>query len=446
MTPEETQTALLTDWLQSPPGTPAPEGLDPDVVAAVYTLRPDRAPPLQLSIDAILDGVQSGPFAVGVTRAGLEGGSSRKVVGRSARPPTRRTRSRAWWAIPGVGVSVAAFAVVVIAVKVGSSMFLQSPEMARFEQAPMSAAAPVAPVPVAATQSAPAPEQNAAAAAPAPPPPAGDAPSATPAAPTLADGAAGTADPARTPSVIAEAEAPAAQSGPTAAFDAPRDLEATVPASPGEAPAASGSAVGGASARLDSSSKTASDAVSSELARPDRAAASESADMASGDDEDLAVQKEKKSEATRRTPAPAAAPAPASAQAQGGGGGSATPFDYNPRFYTAYPELTTSYAAAIADESAGRYSTALTVYAGFLVSPHTDVAQDAAWRAARCLRALGRLDDALTTVQTGLRRSSANTPYRSNLYALEGELYNAQGKSADAAKAWSEAAKLNSAR
>jgi tetratricopeptide (TPR) repeat protein len=131
-------------------------------------------------------------------------------------------------------------------------------------------------------------------------------------------------------------------------------------------------------------------------------------------------------------------------QAQTGGG--STPFDYNPRFYAAYPELSTAYAAALANESAGRYSEALATYAGFLVSPHTDVAQDAAWRAARCLRSLGRLDDALTTVQSGLRRSSSNTPYRTNLYNLQGELYSAQGRSGDAQKAWAEAARLNAGR
>ena len=43
MTPDEQATQLAT-WLDQPAGAEAPEGLDADVVEAVYALRPDLAP------------------------------------------------------------------------------------------------------------------------------------------------------------------------------------------------------------------------------------------------------------------------------------------------------------------------------------------------------------------------------------------------------------------
>lgn len=433
MTPEETRAALLADWLKSPPGTPAPEGLDEDVLAAVYALRPDRAPPLGLTIDTILDGVESGPFA---PHPGLSGGSGRKDVSRRDPGPRRprRVGSRAWWAIPGAGLVLTALAVTLIAVKVGGSLYLQSPEMARLSEAPSAptsstptddAGAPAAPM-----LDAPAPDA---------------APSATAAAPRPMEEINEAPPPAKAPSTIAEAgssaglsDAPADElAGPTTRERDAAPTTATV------APAAVPTAP-----PLDVAA--ASPAPAPELAKSSSSARGySSADKMAGDDEDANLdRKEKRDEAPQRAsaqrPSAEAAPAGSAVQAQTGGG--STPFDYNPSFYTAYPELSAAYAAALANESAGRYSEALATYAGFLVSPHTDVAQDAAWRAARCLRSLGRLDDALTTVQSGLRRSSSNTPYRTNLYNLQGELHSAQGKSGDAQKAWAEAARLNAGR
>ena len=126
--------------------------------------------------------------------------------------------------------------------------------------------------------------------------------------------------------------------------------------------------------------------------------------------------------------------------------GAATPFDYNPSFYTAYPEVSTAYSAALAAQNSGRHADAVAAFAPFLAASRSDVAQDAAWRAARCLRSLGQPDDALATVQAGLRRSSANTPHRSNLYVILGELHSAAGRAGDAQKAWTEAARLNAER
>lgn len=61
---EDTQARRLAEWLAAPAGTDPPEDLDPEVLAAVYALRPDRAPAPRLGIDAILASVSSGPFAV----------------------------------------------------------------------------------------------------------------------------------------------------------------------------------------------------------------------------------------------------------------------------------------------------------------------------------------------------------------------------------------------
>jgi predicted negative regulator of RcsB-dependent stress response len=127
-------------------------------------------------------------------------------------------------------------------------------------------------------------------------------------------------------------------------------------------------------------------------------------------------------------------------------GSNVAPQDYNSSFYTAYPDIAAAYGAAIRLEASGRYAEAVAAFSGFLTSTRSDVAQDAAWHVGRSLRALGRLDDALTTVSAGLKRGSTNTPYRSNLYALQGDLYGAQGRSTEAQKAWAEAARLNAAR
>ena len=59
----ENQVHLLLPWLETHPGEPPPEGLDPEVVETVYVLRPDLAPAPRIGIDDILARVESGPFA-----------------------------------------------------------------------------------------------------------------------------------------------------------------------------------------------------------------------------------------------------------------------------------------------------------------------------------------------------------------------------------------------
>jgi hypothetical protein len=62
MTTEEHQAQALERWLESPPGTPPPEGLDPDVVEAILALRPDRIPTARVTAEEILGAIQTGPL------------------------------------------------------------------------------------------------------------------------------------------------------------------------------------------------------------------------------------------------------------------------------------------------------------------------------------------------------------------------------------------------
>jgi len=455
VTPEETQAALLADWLQSPPGTPAPEGIDEAVLAAVYTLRPDLAPPVRLTLDDILSAVTEGPFAattgaVGATAAARKTGARAATVTRS---PLRRA-ARAWWAVPGIGIVVTAAAAALIAIKVGGGLDTPSPEVAMFSEpsAPKVAEAPAAAPaePGADENAAPsggafdkAPASVIAEAARAPAPAVADAvsnadakantqatataaplaatstPAAPPPAPSVTGGTLGTAD-AQERSSFAGAEAPVANgpAGDVADDAGGRSYQAAEPRAESEE-------ISQALAKRDSkSAKDERERAPAKSSAPARGASASTTTSAP--------------EALDEDAPPTAAPAPT--------GGSATALDYKPGFYTSYPEITAAYSAAMAAQSAGRYSDALAAYAGFRVSPRADVAQDASWRAAQCLRSLGRIDDALAVVVSGLRVSSSNTPFRSNLYSLEGELYSAQGKASEAQRAWAEAARLNALR
>ncbi len=519
---EETQAQLLADWLQSPPGTPAPEDLAPDVLAGVYALRPDRAPPLRVTIEDILGSLTTGPLVAGdvaaeppvdaPTRAPDAGAAGRQAMAarraaatRIERAPSQRRRAM-WWAVPGVGIAVTAAALALVVVKVGVPGAEQSPEMARFSAPDVTAASKPAPE-VAPGAAAPAPM-----AAPAQPPE--DAAQSAPvdqpvaatgrvapaqAAPTNAtsvgwgvdgstardiaggdmgppaakldntDAAERNAD--KKSEGIAEAQAP--QGAPPSADWATPTTPVAQPsrappaASPPPAPALAASAAPSASAAPRASAHaTTPDTTILEGEMAPNADLSREADDVAGKDAQAAApmateEKAKASTGRAKTSTKAAMDeaAPASAAAGGSSGygsgtasttgtvtGSAAPLDYNASFYKAYSDVAVAFGAAVTAEDSGRYADALATFAGFVASAHTDVAQDAAWRAGRCLRSLGRLDDALTTVQTGLRRSSANTPYRVNLLNLEGEIENAQGRATDAQKAWTEAAKLNGGR
>ena len=60
---EEQKAQRLAEWLASPEGSDPPEDLDPEVLSAVFVLRPDRTPAPRVSLDDVLAGVKEGPFA-----------------------------------------------------------------------------------------------------------------------------------------------------------------------------------------------------------------------------------------------------------------------------------------------------------------------------------------------------------------------------------------------
>lgn len=72
---EQHQAELLARWLADGGRGDPPEGLDAEALEAVYALRPDLAPPPRVSLDDILSGVTTGPFA----QAGAPGGEAEVV-------------------------------------------------------------------------------------------------------------------------------------------------------------------------------------------------------------------------------------------------------------------------------------------------------------------------------------------------------------------------------
>ena len=69
-TSREDQAGSFGRWLDQTPGSPPPADVDPDVVEAIYALRPDLAPAPRLTADDILarDGERRRVALVGRTR------------------------------------------------------------------------------------------------------------------------------------------------------------------------------------------------------------------------------------------------------------------------------------------------------------------------------------------------------------------------------------------
>jgi len=67
------QHELLATWLRQEPGTEPPAELEPEVVEAIYALRPDLAPPPRVTIEQILAEVGEGPLAAAVDEASVQG-------------------------------------------------------------------------------------------------------------------------------------------------------------------------------------------------------------------------------------------------------------------------------------------------------------------------------------------------------------------------------------
>jgi hypothetical protein len=102
---EQEHARRLAEWLDAPAGTAPPDGVPPEVAAAVYTLRPDRAPAPRVSLDDVLAGVREGPFATAAAPRDEHTGGDVVPLRPQPSPPRR-----AWWASPFVGVGLAAAA------------------------------------------------------------------------------------------------------------------------------------------------------------------------------------------------------------------------------------------------------------------------------------------------------------------------------------------------
>ena len=483
---EEQKAQRLAEWLAEPSGSPPPDGLDPDVVAAVYALRPDRAPSPRVSLDDIFAGVQEGPFATPAP-------TTAQVIG-FPMPAKKRGPSRMWM-LPTLGLGLAAAAATLLVFPVANELTgpdLVSSEADRMASAPMSTAASAPPE---APPEAPTaiPEASAPASEPAgtlvpdatleladDPAPA-DGEVAVGAGPLAglrqekdgreggAGGGAGMvarervqdAPVERSPVALDSSTTPAMRANeprptpPPPATSAPSDANGrtSIAELAEEAPAAAGE-----ESYFEEKAKvqTATRDDAEDDASLDKGIA---AGKASSSTSSSRPKKEAAAEsAPRRIPASSNAPAASKSDAYtpGSQGNVYTPaapqagagqvFDYSDQWYRGYADVSAVYTAAAAKEAAGDWTGAAATYAPLLGDPRTDVAQDAAWRAGKALRNAGDATRALRVVQDGLRRSSSNTVFRSKLLALQGDLYAAAGKPVDADRAYDEAQELNEKR
>jgi hypothetical protein len=103
------QAQALADWLEQNPESPPPEGVDEDVLQAIYVFRPDLAPPANVSVDDILARVESGPFSQSMP---LQASGAKPSSVPKESLASRRHRRRFW---SGAGALAAAAAVLIIA-------------------------------------------------------------------------------------------------------------------------------------------------------------------------------------------------------------------------------------------------------------------------------------------------------------------------------------------
>ncbi|GEM_PF-2828440 len=470
---EERQAQLLAQWLDAPAGTPAPEGIDQDVIEAMFVLRPELAPAPKMTAFDLLASLPAAPEQAAAAAAAPEREVSAEVVDLGA-----RRRRRLWY---GAGVAAAA-AMALIVIVPGAGDLAQAPTASPAlsmsdggdELADLGAALAEAEAPEAARELmdelASAAEQ-----AEGETPAGGDFAQLTP-----ADGPARTAAPApaldqRTrmaapsrsastgatlslggsepaseedalPSldgaVVADAELELADfdAAPAARFEgwtqdtglgaAPAAEPALVPASP------EGSAVATDEGGLD-------DAFEPSFEAPDpygNVAASKTSSSASRS-EKKELRRAERDDLAAAEAAPEQEPA-----------GTPWPADYSASWYLSglsgelESQVVAAFAAADEHRAAGRVDQAVDTLVVLLASGNTHVAQDAAGRAAEALRAAGRLDEAVDMCRRGRAVSSANTAFLSRLWALEGALHQARGDLAQATHAYTTASNLNTAR
>ena len=100
----------------------------------------------------------------------------------------------------------------------------------------------------------------------------------------------------------------------------------------------------------------------------------------------------------------------------------------------------------VASPNTGASSDPAAIYEPWIQHADARVAQDMAWRAAESAVRQGQLDQALEFIARGRARSSANTPFYAHLLELEGDTRKRKGDLQGALDAWKAAALLNDAR
>jgi len=427
MTPEK-QASLLAEWLQKPPGTPPPEGLDPESVEAVYAMRPELAPAPKVSLDDILAGVTEGPFArtaevpisetdaeVVVQAADSEGRGEVLDLGAA-----RRRRQRIWG---GVGV-VAAAALVLFTVFPEGDEFN---ELATEDLPTEVAEAPVAEDPKSAFEAAPA--------QPAPP-----------AEAVALDQPAKTRAESRERSVI--------DSLTSGRYDVV-DLEE--PEAAAELKASEGGASYGEA--LDEWDADALEEAEEQVQSLGYLSDDDFAQNAAADYGDYAAEEDagsggglfdrkKESRPTRSSSsstatsgmdydAPAGEPEPIPSDLDALRA-AAVPGDYSASWYL----------KALDDAELDRFDKAVATgdYAALIGDSNALIGQDMAFRAAQQALSGGDAGTAIAYARKGQGRSSANTAFRANLYYIEGLALERRGDTEGAKRAYTTAANLNRAR
>jgi hypothetical protein len=169
---ENREAQALARWLEEHPGQAPPPDVDPEVIEALYALRPDLAPAPSVRIEDIFAAVGSGPFATAkdaeeemITEevVSLAAERAKRLPSEAApasRPPARRA---VWWSAPGIGaLAAAALALVIILPTAGILLTQKTADMEAAAPPPAPATAPAeelgAKVAEPSTEAAPAPQ------------------------------------------------------------------------------------------------------------------------------------------------------------------------------------------------------------------------------------------------------------------------------------------------
>lgn len=427
---EENDAERLAAWLENPGSDPPPD-LDPEVAGVIYTLSPRRAPAPRVRLDDILASVQEGPFTAPTPR--------KDQIRTLATPPEKaaiaRSSSRRLprWTLPvaTIGAALAALAIIF-----PTSLNLQKdaqepilapmPEMAATAPARQAKTADTAPPPMV-------PEAKAVAAKEAAPPAA---------APAMAPAMAPVAAPAASP--------PPLPTQSVASGGAMTDNEGSKSdISQSKAPAGFAASEAPPPTEVVNAQKTTVDMPQAEPASApamDETQAVREEEGAEMDDMVIAEAASKSKKESERNLRPPAAPAARAPTAADSNANVVWPLDYSANWYSSYADIVPAYTAALSLEQQGQWAQAAVAWRVLMRDARSNVAQDAAFRCANAWWQDGQVATALSVVDEGLRRSSANTAFRARLFALKSQLLDAQGRSKEAEAARKEAIQLNLGR